>query len=194
MGNQDDWLKNGCNQIFVAQISYQGRCTDIPHVSFIVIFQINCAVYCNTAHVRVVQIRLIYGCTSDYGHSQIVIAWLCMIPAVDHVLCNRRAIGAYGNNVSCLSAGIPGAHNVKLDQWPVIFFPDCHHCMALLWNPPRPCHHCTCDGCIRVAQHHELQCPRHTMFLVLEGVRPCLIQPRPFSMRRLCYLVSARKC
>jgi hypothetical protein len=86
MGNQVDWLKNGCNQIFVAQISYQEMCTDI------VICQINCAVYCNVAHMRVVHIRLVYGCASDYGQSQIVITWLCMIPAVDHVLCNRRAI------------------------------------------------------------------------------------------------------
>lgn len=39
-----------------------------------------------------------------------------MIPAVDHVLCSR---GAYGINVLCLSA-----QYVKLDQWPVIYFPD----------------------------------------------------------------------
>jgi hypothetical protein len=45
-----------------------------------------------------------------------VSAWLYMIPAVDHVLCNRRAIGAYGNNGSCLSANIPGEHYVKMDQ------------------------------------------------------------------------------
>jgi ABC-type sulfate transport system permease subunit len=72
----------------------------------------------------VVQIRLIYGCASDYGQSQIVISWLRMIPAVGNVLCNQRAIGAYGNNVSCLSASIAGAHYVKLAQWPVIYFPD----------------------------------------------------------------------
>jgi hypothetical protein len=67
-------------------------CTDIPNLSFTVICKINCAVYLNASHMRVVQVRHIYGWASDYGQSQIIIAWLCMTPAVDHVLCNRTAV------------------------------------------------------------------------------------------------------
>ena len=86
-------------------------------MSFILICQVNCAVYHKAAHIRVVQIRLMYGCANDYGPSQIVISWLCMIPAVDHVLCNRRAISEH-MKITChvLSASIPGAHYVKLNQ------------------------------------------------------------------------------
>jgi hypothetical protein len=66
--------------------------TDIPNLPFTIKCKMNCTVYLNAAHMRVVEIRLIYGCASDYGQSQIIIAWLCMTPAVDHVLCNRTAM------------------------------------------------------------------------------------------------------